>query len=246
LSVTKQILSDFTPISLKEMDDVSLLSRVDTKFVFDYDTFLEILPELIEDYFVLDVNNIRINAYRSLYFDTNEFKFYYDHHNGKTNRKKVRFREYLDSGLCFLEIKQKNNKGITKKSRVKVDSIEESLSNKSTDFIKSITGSDMDLVPKHWNTYNRITFVNKKIKERLTIDTDFNFKGNDNKGEISNMIIAEVKQEKVNYSSAFMRKIKEKRIRPFRISKYCMATASLYPELKQNNFKPKFLKINQL
>jgi hypothetical protein len=60
------------------------------------------------------------------------------------------------------------------------------------------------------------------------------------------MIIAEVKQEKVNYSSAFMRKIKEKRIRPFRISKYCMATASLYPELKQNNFKPKFLKINQL
>jgi hypothetical protein len=246
LSVTKQILSDFTPISLKEMDDVSLLSRVDTKFVFDYDTFLEILPELIEDYFVLDVNNIRINAYRSLYFDTNEFKFYYDHHNGKTNRKKVRFREYLDSGLCFLEIKQKNNKGITKKSRVKVDSIEESLSNKSTDFIKSITGSDMDLVPKHWNTYNRITFVNKKIKERLTIDTDFNFKGNDNKGEISNMIIAEVKQEKVNYSSAFMRKIKEKRIRPFRISKYCMATASLYPELKQNNFKHKFLKINQL
>ena len=246
MSVTKQILSDFTPISLKEMDDVSLLSRVDTKFVFDYDTFLEILPELIEDYFVLDVNNIRINAYRSLYFDTNEFKFYYDHHNGKTNRKKVRFREYLDSGLCFLEIKQKNNKGITKKSRVKVDSIEESLSNKSTDFIKSITGSDMDLVPKHWNTYNRITFVNKKIKERLTIDTDFNFKGNDNKGEISNMIIAEVKQEKVNYSSAFMRKIKEKRIRPFRISKYCMATASLYPELKQNNFKPKFLKINQL
>lgn len=246
MSVTKQILSDFTPISLKEMDDVSLLSRVDTKFVFDYDTFLEILPELIEDYFVLDVNNIRINAYRSLYFDTNEFKFYYDHHNGKTNRKKVRFREYLDSGLCFLEIKQKNNKGITKKSRVKVDSIEESLSNKSTDFIKSITGSDMDLVPKHWNTYNRITFVNKKIKERLTIDTDFNFKGNDNKGEISNMIIAEVKQEKVNYSSAFMRKIKEKRIRPFRISKYCMATASLYPELKQNNFKHKFLKINQL
>ena len=228
------------------MDGVSLLSRVDTKFVFDYDTFLEILPELTEDYFVLDVNDIRINAYRSLYFDTDEFRFYYDHHNGKTNRQKVRFREYLDSGLCFLEIKQKNNKGVTKKSRVKVDSIEESLSNKSIDFIKSIIGSDIDLVAKHWNSYNRITFVNKKIKERLTIDTDFNFKSDNIKGEISNMIIAEVKQEKVNYSSAFMRKIKEKGIRPFRISKYCMAMASLYPKLKQNNFKPKFLKINQL
>lgn len=246
MSATKKILSDFTPISLKEMDGVSLLSRVDTKFVFDYDTFLEILPELMDDYFVLDVNDIRISSYRSLYFDTDDFKFYFDHHNGKTNRKKVRFREYLDSGLCFLEIKQKNNKGLTKKSRIKVDRTEESLSTKSTDFIKKIIGNDIDLVLKHSNTYNRITFVNKKIKERLTVDTDFNFKGNDNKGEIRKMIIAEVKQEKVNYSSAFMRKIKEKGIRPFRISKYCMAMASLYPELKQNNFKPKFLKINQL
>ncbi|MEJ6735211.1 MAG: polyphosphate polymerase domain-containing protein [Flavobacteriales bacterium] len=246
MSVTKEILSQFTPISLKEMDGVSLLSRVDTKFVFDYDTFVDILPDLMDDYFVLDVNDIRVNSYRSLYFDTDDFKFYYDHHNGKTNRKKVRFREYLDSGLCFLEIKQKNNKGVTKKSRVKVDNIEESLSTKSTDFITKILGSDIDLVPKHWNSYSRITFVNKNIKERLTIDTDFSFKSSDNKGQISKMIIAEVKQEKVNYASSFMRKIKEKGIRPFRISKYCMAMASLYPALKQNNFKPKFLKINQL
>ena len=59
--VIKKILSQFTPISLKDMDGVSLLSRVDTKFVFDYDTFLKILPELNNHYYVLDVNNIRIN-----------------------------------------------------------------------------------------------------------------------------------------------------------------------------------------
>ena len=244
--VIKKILSQFTPISLKDMDGVSLLSRVDTKFVFDYDTFLKILPELNNHYYVLDVNNIRINAYQSLYFDTDNFDFYNEHHNGKKNRIKVRFREYLDSGLRFLEIKQKNNKGVTKKSRVKVDKIEEVLGDKNSDFIKKILGIDIDLCSRHWNAYNRITFVNKHIKERLTIDTDFSFKGNNKQGIMNNMIIAEVKQEKVNYSSVFMRKIKEKGIRPFRISKYCMAMANLYPELKQNNFKAKFLKINQL
>ena len=73
------------------MDNVSLLSRVDTKFIFDYDTFLSILPDLIKYYFVLDVNDIRVSAYQSLYFDTDDFKFYYDHHNGKKNRKKVNY-----------------------------------------------------------------------------------------------------------------------------------------------------------
>jgi hypothetical protein len=246
LKITKEILSQFTPISLNEMDNVSLLSRVDTKFIFDYDTFLSILPDLIKYYFVLDVNDIRVSAYQSLYFDTDDFKFYYDHHNGKKNRKKVRFREYIDSGLCFLEIKQKNNKGVTVKSRIKVDNIVDVLNGENLKFVKDTIDLDYELLAKHWNSYNRITFVNKHIKERLTIDTNFSFKGNDTKGEIDNMIIAEVKQEKVNYSSVFMRKIKEKGIRPFRISKYCLAMASLYPELKQNNFKPKFLKINQL
>jgi hypothetical protein len=148
--------------------------------------------------------------------------------------------------LCFLEIKQKRNKGITDKSRVRVDGIKESLNKEQKEFINNVLGNDMEIKAKHWNKFNRITFVNKTIKERLTIDLNFNFEGNKKSGAIDNMIIAEVKQEKVNYASAFMRMIKKNGVRPFRISKYCIATASLYPELKQNNFKSKFLRINQL
>jgi hypothetical protein len=228
------------------MDNVSLLSRVDTKFVFGLKIFKKILLDLKEHYFVLDVNGVRINAYRSLYFDTDDFRFYSEHHNGKTNRSKIRFREYVDSGLCFLEIKQKRNKGITDKSRVRVDGIKESLNKEQKEFINNVLGNDMEIKAKHWNKFNRITLVNKTIKERLTIDLNFNFEGNKKSGAIDNMIIAEVKQEKVNYASAFMRMIKKNGVRPFRISKYCIATASLYPELKQNNFKSKFLRINQL
>ena len=117
------ILSEFDAISLGEMDRVALMNRVDTKYVFSEDILNEVLKKIKDDYFVLEVDNIRLNSYQSLYFDTKDFKFYYQHHNGKTNRTKVRYREYMDSGLCFLEVKQKNNKGVTNKKRMLVPKI---------------------------------------------------------------------------------------------------------------------------
>mgnify|MGYP001488528463 CR=1 FL=1 len=93
------------------MDSVQLMNRTDTKFVFELELLGKVLNEIREYYYVLDINNKRMSAYRSLYYDTNDFEFYFEHHNGKTNRNKVRYREYIDSGLCFLEIKHKTNKG---------------------------------------------------------------------------------------------------------------------------------------
>ena len=89
------------------MDEVKLMNRTDTKFVFEYSLLNKLMEEIKAHYYVLDIDGIRLNAYRSLYFDTEDFKFYYEHHNGKKNRNKVRYREYMDSGLCFLEIKKK-------------------------------------------------------------------------------------------------------------------------------------------
>lgn len=242
----KNILDSFEPISLEQMDSVQLMNRTDTKFVFELELLGKVLNEIREHYFVLDINNKRMSAYRSLYYDTDDFEFYFEHHNGKTNRNKVRYREYIDSGLCFLEIKHKTNKGKTIKKRIKVDKIPNEIDSNANAFITSVIGEEKELVPKHWNKFNRITLVNKKMKERLTIDVNINFEGDNKTSELENMVIAEVKQEKINYASAFMRIIKKNMVRPFRISKYCMATASLYPLLKNNNFKPKFLKINKL
>lgn len=222
------------------------MNRTDTKFVFEHSLLEKVLNDIKAHYFVLDINGNRINAYRSLYFDTPDFNFYFEHHNGKKNRNKVRFREYIDSGICFLEVKRKNNKGKTIKQRIEVSEIPDRMTEEGKRFVYDIIGKDDILVAKHWNMFSRITLVNKSIKERLTIDIDIKFKGHGLETDLGQMIIAEVKQEKVNYASAFMRIIKENGVRPFRISKYCMATASLYPRLKKNNFKPKFLKINKL
>ncbi|MBT4478083.1 MAG: VTC domain-containing protein, partial [Flavobacteriales bacterium] len=106
-------LNKFETITLSEMDDVKLMSRTDTKFVFNFSRLPEFLEKLSPFYKVLLIDGNLIHDYKSLYFDTEDRKFYIEHHNRRVNRNKIRFREYVGSGLTFLEIKLKNNKGKT-------------------------------------------------------------------------------------------------------------------------------------
>ena len=89
------------------MDSVKLLNRTDTKFIFNRIALNNILRQVTNDYQILSINEKKIASYRTLYFDTDDFMFYYNHHNRKENRYKVRMRKYVDSDLCFLEIKNK-------------------------------------------------------------------------------------------------------------------------------------------
>ena len=84
--------------------------------------------------------------------------------------------------------------------------------------------------------------VNQIIKERLTIDFDFAFKRHPKKinNEYNNIIIAELKQEKLNRNSFFYKVMRENRLRKTGMSKYCFATSSIFPSLKYNRFKSNF------
>ena len=118
-----KIISDFEHISLAQMDGVKLMNRTDTKYTFSYSKLNLLLKKMQPFYKILEINNQLIHSYKSLYYDTEDRKFYLDHHNNRVNRNKVRFREYVGSNLTFLEIKLKNNKGRTIKKRMKVDLI---------------------------------------------------------------------------------------------------------------------------
>jgi len=240
------IISDFIPISLGEMDDVKLMSRTDTKFAFNANKMPELLVQLMPFYRVLAIDGQLIHDYKSLYYDTDDRKFYIDHHNQRVNRNKIRFREYVGSGLTFLEIKRKNNKGKTIKKRMKVDAITRELSEEHKKYIKKIIGKKLAVNAKQWINFSRITLVHKTQKERLTIDIDLTFENEKLSGDLKQIIIAEVKQEKMSRSSDFMRIAKEMYILPIRISKYCMTTLQLNPDVKQNRFKEKLLFINKL
>ena len=242
----KSELSRFEKITLSEMDNVKLMSRTDTKFAFNISRLPKVLEKLSQFYRVMEIDGDRLHHYKSLYFDTEDRKFYTEHHNRRVNRNKIRFREYVGSGLTFLEIKLKNNKGKTIKKRKKVDSISEKITERQQEYIDKVIGYPIKVSAKQWINFSRVTFVHKTKKERLTMDVNLTFNTNEETGDLKNIVIAEVKQERMSRSSDFMKIVKEMRILPFRLSKYCMSSLQLWPKLKQNRFKKKQLFINKL
>lgn len=240
------IINSFNSISLEEMNEVSLLKRTDTKFLIHKKELFTILKEINNFYSILELKKKRLMTYKTIYFDTETKKFYLDHHNGKTNRVKIRIRKYLESNSCFLEIKQKDGKGKTKKNRIKIPEFRTDLTENSINFIKNKTKKNFILSPSLINQFNRITLVNKNRMERVTIDMNLIVKKNRLEKLFKNLIIIEVKQEKLNRDTPIINTLKKYSIYPFRISKYCIGMVSMYKDLKYNEFKSKFLQIEKL
>jgi hypothetical protein len=220
------------------------MDRTDTKFVFHASNISKILNTLKGNYKVLQVNNKVLSYYETLYYDTQNFDLYLQHHNGKLNRYKIRHRTYVDSNSGFLEVKHKSNKGRTLKTRIRKQNVPYNFDANSLKFLESkLPFTPTLLIPKLWVNYHRITLVNLEIGERVTIDTGLEFIDTEkNKIALNNLVIAEVKQDKKN-PSAFISAMKQFGIRPGSISKYCMAVSYLNTQLKTNSFK---LKLNQI
>ena len=239
-------LSQFNSISLQEMNSVSLMNRMDVKFLFKKSQLPILLSKLISNYNLLKIENKIIQDYKSLYFDTHNRSFYMAHHNRRVNRNKVRFREYVGSDLIFLEIKLKNNKGKTIKKRMRVDKIYKNLLPEHNVFIKNTINKDLRLIAQHWINFKRITLVDKLKTERITIDLDLNYSNDSQSGSLDNIIIAEVKKDRSSQSSKFTYIAKKYHITPTRMSKYCISTINLNKDVKFNRFKSKLLLINKL
>jgi hypothetical protein len=241
------LMRAFTPIHLEQMDRVKLMNRVDTKFAIDRKILSDILPELVENYAILEINSVRTPSYQSQYFDDQHLTFYKDHHNGRTNRFKVRIRKYIESNLLFLEIKHKY-KGRTNKKRIEVDDFKVNLTSEMNDFISDNKAAKAALMPILENTFHRITLVNKTKNERLTFDFDLSFRRENTTKEFKNLVIAELKQEKIDRTSPFFVAMKNRIIRPYRLSKYCFGAMALYEKekIKINRFKRKYIYLQQI
>ncbi len=241
-----QLLNAYSPISLTEMDSVKLMDRTDTKFIFNLKHLPQVLTLAQQHYKVFEIHNTRISNYKTLYYDTVDFELYNKHHTGKLNRYKVRHRTYVDSNLGFLEVKYKNNKGKTFKSRIKEKNVLLNWNTESETFLNLKTPYlPINLVPTLWVNYSRITLVSVESKERLTLDLNLEFIKNDNKQQLQTLVIAEVKQEKAK-GSPFINIMKTMHIRQGSISKYCMAMAYTNPTIKTNRFKAKLLNIKKI
>ena len=236
-------LAPFSPISLSEINSVSLMKRVDTKFMVRLESLGLILEDLKNYYQILEIGNHRLMTYRSLYFDTSDLLFYQMHHNGLNNRIKVRKRLYVESELSFLEVKIKNLKGRTTKSRIVTDEFSEDLSENEQNFITKTTCRELDLKCSITNRFNRFTLVDRSMQERVTIDLNL---GYNNESFEPKLAVIELKQGHLNRKSPLFQTLRNHGYFPYAFSKYCIGLAQSNQDLKQNLFKPKFRKIHQL
>lgn len=245
----QSILKQYQPINLSKMDEVALMERVDDKYTISYKALLNILENISSDYFCLEIDGKRSFTYQTEYLDTNDNILFKNHQNGKLNRYKIRFRDYIGSKKTFLEIKFKSNKRVTKKTRISIPFQEKNITKICKEFIEGETPYlTENLSVKVKNSFERITLVNLLSKERVTFDYNLQFSNPDieTKSKLDNVGIIEVKREKGNKKSQLLSILKRKRIRPTRFSKYTIGSCLLDSNIKYNNFKRKLLFINKL
>lgn len=246
------LLGDFAPIRLEEMDAIRLMNRIDSKYLTDT---LE-LKALLEDaaargYRVFEQDGARLHRYDSVYFDTPELRMFTEHRRGKAVRQKVRTRKYVGSGMCFLEVKHKNNHGRTKKKRIAVPDGDFTDFRGDEEVCSWLSGhSDYDagsVSPSLETSFSRITLVNKGLSERLTIDLEVSFR-NLRTGTVSNVgeaVIIELKQDG-RLRSEMQDILLRHRVKPVRVSKYCIGVVSTYSGVHPGRFKEKLRIIEKL
>jgi hypothetical protein len=243
---TKYLIDSYDPISLSEMSRVSLLDRIDTKYVFGVSQLYEALHQLARQYRVLEIEGTCLNRYQTVYFDTFDFRLYQQHHNGSSSRYKVRTRRYVESDLNFFEIKHKTGLR-TVKTRFQIPKMKLELDRDADEFVVSHTPLKGDqLEPKLWNQYMRTTLVSKHRRERLTIDINLTFGWGRTCMELPGIVIAEVKQERLSLDSEFIQQMRAMGIHPTSFSKYCIGACLLYDNLKSNNFKPDLRQVQKV
>ncbi len=236
-------------ITLDEMRDVKLMNRIDTKYVLSEAEIVTLLDHMAEyGYRVQVINGVRACRYDTLYYDTSEREMYIAHHNRQLTRQKVRTRTYVETGLTFLEIKNKNNRGRTKKRRTEIarDNFYAFANNAEARGFYKENGrhAHETITPALATRFVRITLVNPRLTERLTIDLALEYEDmrSHTHAAIPTMAIVELKQDG-NVVSDLKRTMLEMRIRPLKVSKYCLGTTLTVADIKHNRFKAKLRNI---
>lgn len=242
------ILGSFRPITLQEMDEVMLMDRIETKYIFSSRRLTELLDHLSLSYKMLDINTVRNFPYHTTYLDTSDLLFYMEQVRGKLNRHKIRYRRYESTGVSFLEIKKRTNKNRTIKWRIENSLTDDSPDVSASIFIKEyLPDLCAEIKPVLINGFTRITLVGMECRERITLDYNLNFATPDGKkSSLPFLAIAEIKRDRHLGSSPFGIIMKKSGIHPTRFSKYCIGSAITSETLRKNTLKQNLRLINKI
>ncbi len=225
---------------LDELGDAALMRRFDRKFVLAVSHLPALLDALQADYTALEIEDRRVFRYESLYFDTPTMEFFRMHHRGQLNRYKVRHRVYADTDTRFLEVKFKDNRRQTEKTRIPTDDRPGELHGEGLAFLdQSVPDAFNDLRPALRCRFRRIALANLETCERVTLDFDLAFGLPDGAParSLSRVLVVELKQPRRSADSPVWRVMRRLGVRPQAFSKYCIGCCLVDRGGKANRFK---------
>lgn len=235
-----QATARMRPISLEDvLATAALQTRVDRKYVVPLDQFAIVVDRLREELSVLQIGDLRLFRYDSVYFDTPSLSTYRQHAHGRRRRVKIRTRAYLDSGECVLEFKRVGRRGETVKERYPyllagrhhLDAGARELARERLGDLVAVSSLDAVLT----TSYRRATLVDRIRGNRVTCDVNLRFTGRDGEfGPLDGFVLVESKT--VGAESSVDRALRGLGSRPLALSKYCVGMAVLDPELPANRW----------
>ncbi len=227
-------------ISLAELDATAALQRrVDRKYVVTHAELLAALEQLADRLVVLQIDGRQSFEYRSVYFDTPDLRSFHEAARSRPHRFKVRTRTYVDSSEVMLEVKRRDRRGATVKTRrPHVGTAAERLDPGASRFIDEQVGEAglaAELRPALVTSYRRTTLLDPDDVARVTVDADLDVRrlGGPGCGLIDRFV---VETKSSSRPSAMDRTLWSLGVRPSKISKFGTGLAVLDPSLPSNKW----------
>lgn len=229
------------PVGLPEVLDRSALQfRMDRKYLVPARLVPELVAGLAGSYAALEIDGARLFRYSSTYFDTPDLLTYRQHLQDRRRRYKIRTRTYLDSGECMFEVKMNGARDATDKRRMPYDAGHRTaLTAAAEDFLWETLlsayrmNAPAPLVPSATTGYRRVTLVQRSGTGRATLDAGLVCARRGARVEARGDWVL-VESKSAGPDTPVDRLLRRMRIRPAKVSKYCLAVAVLYPGTTAN------------
>ena len=244
----------FDPIGLDALNaKAEMLERLDNKYVVGVSVLGHATAELARHFDLLEIEGRRKFTYETCYFDDANRQSYFNHHQGRRRRAKVRIRKYLEAGLCFVEVKLKDKRGATIKKRLPYDLGKFGVLDETA--LDYVHGAYFDQYREEFPyelsrvidmRYVRMTLVAKKGGERMTIDGQLRFFAPGSSHAVrDDRFILETKSANGNgIADRILRTLHQHPTK--HCSKYCTGIAILNQWTKHNKFLPALRKLGSV
>ncbi|MFD0902791.1 polyphosphate polymerase domain-containing protein [Actinomadura sediminis] len=227
------------------LDRAELQTRVDRKYLVPAELCAAMLPRLDGEYAALEIDGRRAFRYSSAYFDTPDLLTFRQHRQGRRQRYKMRTRTYMDSGECMFEVKLSGARNATDKRRMPYDAARRTtLDGTARAFLQDVllsayrTNPPRAVVTSATTDYLRSTLVQLSGPGRVTFDTALTCTDGEGTTIAADPDIVLIESKSAGGEGPVDRILRDRGVRPVKISKYCVAVAVLYPGVPANPWRP--------